>query len=358
MTTSPSPAARTGPRAAGADYVLNPATRMLWRPDASLQLELGDRSALLTGVSAGVVSRLVRSTQPGQRRSRSTTTTLRALCEAGFLWRATGDPAAQRRGDVDERLVPPRPRLAGQLAALQARSGERAAELLSARRHAVVAVYGTGRAGPHLAALLAAAGVGRVHVSTPGTVRLGAAVPGGVLPADEGRALSRAATEAVTRAAPEADTEPPGPETPVDLAILADDEPVDPDRREALHRQGRAHLTVAVGATRGVVGPLVLPGLTSCLRCADLHRADRDPAWDSLAVQLTIPRRGPVGTDCALATVVAGTAALQALSFLDGEEPATIEGTLELHLPDWRLRRRSWPLHPDCGCGTARPGAA
>ena len=30
--------------------------------------------------------------------------------------------------------------------------------------------------------------------------------------------------------------------------------------------------------------------------------------------------------------------------------PAAIDGTLEQHPPDWRIRRRSWPVHPDCDC--------
>ena len=331
------------------DLLLNPAARLLWRPDASLQLELGTRAVVLTGPAAGVVSRLGRRPQPPTRRSRGTTATLQALLEAGFLW----NPAPQADGDTDERLVPPRPRLAGELVALQGRAGERAAELLSARRHATVLISGNGRAGPTLAALLAAAGVGRVHLAAPGAVRLGSAVPGGVTPADEGRPLARAAAEAVSRAAPEADTEPLGPDAPIDLVVLAADDPVDPDRREALHRQGHAHLGVTLTAECGVVGPLVLPGFTSCLRCADLHRLDRDPAWHSLAVQLAVPRRGRTGMDVALATITAGTAAMQALAFLDGERPASIEGTLELHPPDWRIRRRSWPVHPDCGCSAA-----
>jgi hypothetical protein len=100
-----------------------------------------------------------------------------------------------------------------------------------------------------------------------------------------------------------------------------------------------------------VVGPLVLPGLTSCLRCADLHRRDRDPAWTALAVQLTVARRHGGASDVALATIVAGVTAQQALAYLDGGEPAVIEGTLEMQSPDWRIRRRSWPVHPDCDCG-------
>ncbi|MFT4294802.1 MAG: hypothetical protein QM582_05250, partial [Micropruina sp.] len=53
----------------------------------------------------------------------------------------------------------------------------------------------------------------------------------------------------------------------------------------------RPHLVVC-GSDLGVaVGPFVLPGRTACLRCEDLHRAGRDPAWPQLLAQLSRPRR-------------------------------------------------------------------
>jgi hypothetical protein len=81
-----------------------------------------------------------------------------------------------------------------------------------------------------------------------------------------------------------------------------------------------------------------------------LHRNDRDPAWSALAVQLAVGRRYGPAAAVAAATVVAGVAAQQALAFLDTGESACLDGTLELRLPDWRLRRRSWPVHPECVC--------
>src|SRR5206468_257741 len=122
------------------------------------------------------------------------------------------------------------------------------------------------------------------------------------------------------------------------------------DVRDALHAREAAHLQVAVTPRAGVVGPLVVPFVSSCLACCDLHRRDRDPAWPALAVQLTLPRRHPRSGEIAVCAAIAGIAAGQALAFLDGELPAVLEGTLELHPPDWRVRRRSWPAHPDCGC--------
>jgi hypothetical protein len=52
-----------------------------------------------------------------------------------------------------------------------------------------------------------------------------------------------------------------------------------------------------------------------------------------------------------LATAVAALAAGQALAHLGGPAPpACVDGTLELRLPEWSLRRRSWAMHPACGC--------
>ena len=64
------------------------------------------------------------------------------------------------------------------------------------------------------------------------------------------------------------------------------------------------HLLVRVRDGNGLVGPMVVPGVTSCLRCADLHRSDHDAAWPAVAAQL----RDTVGT-ADRATVLA-TAAL------------------------------------------------
>jgi bacteriocin biosynthesis cyclodehydratase domain-containing protein len=330
-----------------ADRMLNPAARLLWRSASTLQIELGDRAVIVDGPAARAIRRIAgrRPTDVPAGSARADPV-LRTLSEAGYLW-------PRPAGEVDDRLAPPAPRLAPELAALAARHGERGAELLNARRHVTAVVHGTGRAGPHIAAILAAAGVGRVHVLDLSAVRLQQSVPGGLSPADEGRNVSSAAAEAIRRIAPETDIRPLAPQDRPDLVVLACDEPIDPDRRAALHARDTAHLLVRLGPDHGVVGPLVIPGLTSCLHCADLHRLDRDPAWTALAVQLAAPHRGG-GSDVTLATMIAGLAAQQALAFLDGDQPATVDGTLEQHLPDWRFRRRSWPVHPDCDCTSAQ----
>ncbi len=325
--------------------MLNPAVRVLWRGPATVQLELGNRAVLVDGVDSACLRRLTTAGRAGRPpESGEELVGTDALAVSGYLWPGCPD-------EDDLRLAAPRPRLGAELGALSTRFGERAAEMLQARRHYAVAVHGSGRVAGHLAALLAAAGIGRVHVTDDGDTQLQYAVPGGVRPGDEGRHYAAAVTDAVLAAAPEADPTPlPSNERP-DLVVLAVDEPIDPERSAALHARDWSHLVVRLGSDHGVVGPLVIPGLTSCLRCADLHRVDRDPAWHALAVQLSVASRRGGASDVALATVIAGVAALQALAYLDGGQPNTIEKTIELHLPDWRLRRRSWPPHPGCDCG-------
>ena len=334
-----------------ADLMLGPATRLLWRAPDSLHLGLGSAEVVVDGLPAPVVRRFaspVPPAEPAPALDAAARHALVALTEAGYLW------PRPREAD-DPRFAPPDPRLAGELAALAVRHGEDAARVLSARRHTTVEVRGAGRLAPHLAALLAAAGVRRVHCAVDGVAKLRHATPGGVRVEDEGVALATAVEQAIRRAAPDADTTPLPVGERADLTVLALDGAVPAERAATLHAADAPYLAVSLGLDHGVVGPLVLPGLTGCLRCAELHRRDRDPAWPALAVQLTVERRHGPASEVALATVIAGVAAQQALTFLDGGEPACIDGTLELRLPDWRLRRRSWPAHAECGCCATDP---
>ncbi|WP_454789097.1 cyclodehydratase [Mycolicibacterium lutetiense] len=143
-----------------------------------------------------------------------------------------------------------------------------------------------------------------------------------------------------------------------DLVVLADYQITDPRLLQELHHGGIAHLPVRVRDGAGLVGPLVIPGLTSCLHCADLHRTDRDAAWPAVATQL----RGTVGS-AGRATILA-TAALamrqvdlviRAVRHTDGDEPApaapaTLNTTLELDADGYSIVARRWSRHPDCPC--------
>lgn len=228
-----------------------------------------------------------------------------------------------------------------------------------ARRRAVVVVDGATRVGTPLAAVLAASGVGRVSVRDSGLTTAGDAVVGGATAADEGRPRTLAAADAVRRASPLTDLRPVTGGASPDLVVLARPWAASDPTTAGWSRAGVPHLVATVRGSTGVVGPLVLPGITSCLRCADLHRRDADPRWPQLAAQLTAaepPASGATVT-CLLTAVMA---AVQVLAYLDGTAaPAVLDATLELVPPDLIPRVRRWSAHPECGCvqrGASRPG--
>lgn len=143
----------------------------------------------------------------------------------------------------------------------------------------------------------------------------------------------------------------------VDLVVLADTLAADPRLLRDLHSAGVPHLQVRVRDGAGVVGPLVIPGLTSCLSCADLHRTDRDPAWPALAAQL----REVVGTaDRPTLLATAALALSQLQQIITGTRgvgdstaappPATLDATLEVDVATQTIAARRWGRHPLCGC--------
>lgn len=222
-----------------------------------------------------------------------------------------------------------------------------------ARRNAVVLVEGATRVGTPLAAMLAASGVGRVSVSDPGLTGAADAVVGGLSAADEGRPRALAAADAVRRANPLTDLRPLPPGVRADLVVLARPWAASDPLVLGFQRAGVPHLVAAVRGETGVIGPLVVPGATSCLRCGDLHRRDADPRWPRLAAQLTARDAPPSGATVTC-LLTAATAALQVLAFLDGHAaPATLDATLELRPPDLLPRVRRWSAHPACDCGAA-----
>ena len=112
------------------------------------------------------------------------------------------------------------------------------------------------------------------------------------------------------------------------------------------------HLAVSAGEAIGVVGPMVIPGRSACLGCLERARQDRDPAWPLILAQVTGRTASPAACGAALVAAVAAQAAAQALSCIDLGRPAdaVTNATLELVLPGWQWRRRSWTRHPRCRC--------
>jgi hypothetical protein len=214
-------------------------------------------------------------------------------------------------------------------------------------------VHGAGRTGSNVATLLAAAGVGRVACTDPAPTEPADLAPAGLIRADLGEPRGEAAVRAIKRAAPEAKTGDFG--AVPDLAIVTTSPT--PDLASLLMRDRVPHLAVRAAEAIGVVGPLVMPGRSTCLRCVDLRKADADPSWPKILAQETCARLQPQACDIVLAAMTATLAAAQALTFIDQVVvPVAVNGTLELVLPDWQWRRRTWPPHYACSCRARSAG--
>ncbi|MFC8077653.1 ThiF family adenylyltransferase [Streptomyces sp. NPDC057307] len=316
------------------------------------------------------------------------------LAAAGLLDDSTaGGRAAEalrnRKVEVD--------RLRADLASLSVTHREPGAamERLAARRTMRVQVRGAGRVGAAVAAMLSASGVGRVDVLDGGLTQPWDVAPGGVPAESVGERRDVAARLLVRRSAPgrsgrASGADPDGAEAGavddapggrvaekaeradaraalasgggagLSLVIVAPRDGLaayapDPASAERWIATGTPHLYAGVVEATGVVGPLVLPGGTACAGCLTEERTGRDPGWPLMLAQWRSGRRASVTPACdlGLATSVAGLAAAHALSFLDGELPASTGARWEITLPllDWRSERIA--PHPVCPCGAA-----
>jgi bacteriocin biosynthesis cyclodehydratase domain-containing protein len=345
---------------------LKPGLLPVWRDRDTLQIGIDSRRAVaLTGMAgiAWVIGLLDGSRdrtqviQAAAYRGVPRATVERVLSLLASAGALDDFPAATLRV-----LSPPlRTRLAAELAtvSLARGDGDGGARTLARRLAAQVRVFGSGRLGSSVADLLTTSGVScgtepdpaqPPAATTPTQARAAPAGPG---PARAARARPVAASHAPASHAPgrPAPAQPPWP----DLAVLTAHSP--PELQADLMRCHVPHLVASASEAIGIVGPLVIPGRTACLRCLDLARTDRDPAWPLILAQLSGRAPDPMACDAPLAAAVAAQAAIQALAFIDraAATSAVRNGTLELVLPSWQWRRRTWPPHRECACGGRDP---
>ncbi|MFB6617804.1 ThiF family adenylyltransferase [Streptomyces sp. NPDC056367] len=293
---------------------------------------------------------------------------VRRLAGAGLIDDATaGGPPAQalrKRPEALERLGP-------DLGSLSLVHREPGGDLrgVAARRAIRVQVRGSGRVGGVIASVLAGAGVGRVEVLDGGRVEPADVAPGGIGPGGVGRLRAEAAGKAVREAAPGPAPRAgghTGAEPGLALVVVAPRDGLaawapDPETSADWVATGVPHLFAGVLEGTGMVGPLVLPGATACAGCMERDCVDGDPAWPRMLVQWRSARRRSAGAACdlGLSTAVAGLAAAHALSFLDGELPASTGSRWEAALPALHWEAAPVHPHPDCPCGAgaARPAA-
>src|SRR4051794_41466172 len=121
--------------------------------------------------------------------------------------------------------------------------------------------------------------------------------------------------------------------------------------------RGVPHLFVQVRETTALIGPLVVPGRSTCWRCVQIARADRDPCWPALAAQLTGAPASVEPADVSLCTAAASLAVMHALGWLDRDAGVRSAGGPPTHggvgpdPPARRPRRGSPPPPPPRAAG-------
>jgi bacteriocin biosynthesis cyclodehydratase domain-containing protein len=319
-----------------------------------------ERAVVLDGLDADVVSVLVRldgrTARPDLPDPGGALPAVLDALETQGLLEGTAEGAG-----TPARLA----RLGLDLAALAVRTGSHdgARRVLARRGRRGVVVRGADRTAALVAVGLAAAGVGTVALEAAD--RLADPVdltPAG--PEEAGRSWHEQVSDAVRRhgASPLRTTiRARRPDLVVVTGAADTDEPwTDPARTDDLLADGVVHLPVAVSGDAAVVGPLVVPGRTACLWCAERRRADLDRAWPALADQLRARHAVARSGDGPLTALAAGFAVTQALRVVDGLDPAAppacLGARLVLRGPDGVPEREPVAPHPVCGCGWAGMG--
>ena len=299
---------------------------MVWRTDSAIQLGDGEAANIVGEVHPELIQWLVtlqghatlaEALDDAERRGlgrRHPRRLLRAIAETGGLDDGSVTTAALR--DIDARA---RDRLTGELAAarLAHRSAERGARALADRLRARIAISGQGSVADAVAAALTAAGIGAV------------------VPAERMRSASRRGRRAAGAITCQ-----------VMCDAGADGAPTTPDALSL----DVPHLPIHVHGASARIGPLVVPGRTSCLRCRDLHRTDADSAWPRMAVQRERPCAPAINS--ALGQLAAAWGALQVIALVENGPPAHGSPAMEweVSLPAAIIRERPSPAHPLCGC--------
>ncbi|NCT89536.1 thiamine biosynthesis protein ThiF [Cellulomonas sp. APG4] len=350
--TEPGTTSRSRARTAGRSRTrddarrLRPGLAVLWRSLTEVQIGTDPRWATAFTDLSPSATRALHSLSPG-----ADVRTVRAALAAERVAADEAEELVTGFGRAGLLTDPPTTSVTGALVADATAWGLASTPrvVLDRRRHAVV-VRGLGRTGAVVATTLASAGVRRIALEDDALVAAHDTGVGGLTARDVGTDRSGAVARLLHDAAPGVRTSPLG-DGRADLVVLVEAGTPDPVLYRTLLTDGVPHLSVVLREASVLVGPLVVPGRTACLGCADLHRSDEDPAWPAVAAQL-VARGARTGdaVESTLAAVAGGLATAQALAHLDGRAASTEDAALEVRLPDAVPRLVRLPPHPECGC--------
>lgn len=346
--------------------VVNPALRVVHRDGHSVQIGLGSGGLIMEGLQdtdiafimelrRGIADAdvMVRAVSLGVASARA-----KEMC-AMLAPVLCSDDELSIRGYREERLGPERTALLGLYR-------DSARYRMEQRAQKVVHLVGLGRTGAALAGALASAGVGTLLLEDDSPVTAADVSPGSFTVSDIGVVRSLALRRRLLALDPGLhlhlmhDGGAGGPSLRcLDLAVVTGHDCVPAGMLARFMGTDSPHLLVLHREQDASVGPLVVPGETACSDCVDRHRAAADPQWQQTSAQLTANRdkasaraagtRDPEAS--ALSLAVAGTAAAQALLFMDGvNQPSAFSAVMSFHPRIGRWTEQPFTPHPDCGC--------
>ncbi|WP_417233497.1 TOMM precursor leader peptide-binding protein [Arthrobacter sp.] len=235
--------------------------------------------------------------------------------------------------------------------------GTPAGQLLRARSTAMVRVWGLGRCGQAIAALLAASGVGALHLHDDLPVGAGDIGTGPLRLADLGKPRTVALAHRLGNSWPRTRLArwTPGPDGEglgAHVSVVTACDALPDQLLNHLASTRVPHLPVVFDPASARIGPLVIPGLTTCLDCAQA-RTGRTVRGSRATGR---PRAGSSTAELALSTTAAGLAALQVMMLLDGVNvPAAADAVLTVDLSTGGIDRV--PIEPLPGCTCLVPAA-
>ncbi len=347
---------------------INPGLRMVGRGAGSIQIGVGPGGTIIDGLQPGDL-RFIEALRKGVPDG----TALAAAQEFGLAESRVNEICASLQGLLlnDEELRTHgfrAERLRPEHSSLLGLHRGPCRDYMDRRERGVVHVLGLGRTGAALALALASAGVGTILLEDDTTVAAADVGPGAFRLADIGLARSAALRRQVLALDPRCHAhivhEGGGPDMGcLDLAVVVGHDAVGTETAARFMVTDIPHLCVLVREQDGTVGPFVLPGETACAECVERHRSADDPQWLQVCEQLAENggdghghrRQPPLLEGAALSTALAGTAAAQALLFLDAvNQPSTWSSVLTFHQDNGRWSREEYAVHPDCGCQLQR----
>ncbi|MFL6070040.1 MAG: TOMM precursor leader peptide-binding protein [Actinomycetes bacterium] len=325
--------------------MLRPGLTLAWRSDDALQLGVDDPNpvvlnglpaqcraalALMDGTSTGdaILARLA-ATGPtdGICELIDRLMAMGALVDGG-RWPGGANVAVAAR----DQLLP-------DLMARAPRDPDRWWESL-ARTH--VTVVGASRLGAIIACALSSGGVGRVTVDDSRPVTAADVALGGFQRSDVGQRRSE-----LLASRADLQTMKSSAEAKRQIWVITDAVDIDAKAR-SLTAQHSPFLIASCRERVGWVGPLVVPGVTACHFCVQLHRRDHDPAWPQVWRQRTWD-----ATPVALASAAAVTAHIAASHVVEwtcGAAVPSMRGVVEVDSEFGMAGFHPTPPHPECGC--------